>query len=117
MGSRVVAFLCSCDVREVMGCRRGMSGHTAQSSSQGSLTWASPWVGTTGLSGQAGKFLCWRGRRRVELHRPGGLPSATHGEVFIPVSLCSASLRKTSASVELAHPESKAARELLAAHS
>lgn len=52
----------------------------------------------------------------MELRSPGGLPSATHGGAFTPVSLCSASLRKTSALVELAHPEAKAARELLAAH-
>lgn len=108
MGNREVAFLCSCDVLEVTGCRSGMSGDTAQSSSQGSLTRASPWVGTIG------KFLCWRGRRRVEPHSPGGLPSAVHGGVFICVSLRSASLRETSASVELANPESMAARELLA---
>lgn len=108
MGNREVAFLCSCDVLEVTGCRSEMSGHTAQSSSQGSFTRASPWVGTIG------KFLCWRGRRRVEPHSPGGLPSAVHGGVFICVSLRSASLRETSASVELANPESMAARELLA---
>lgn len=54
MGNSLVAFLCSCDVPEVMGCRRGMSGHTAQPSSQGSLTWASPWVGTIGLSSRTG---------------------------------------------------------------
>lgn len=108
MGNREVAFLCSCDVLEVTGCRSGMSGHTAQSSSQGSFTRASPWVGTIG------KFLCWRGRRRVEPHSSGGLPSAVHGGVFICVSLHSASLRETSASVELANPESTAARELLA---
>lgn len=53
-GNSILAFLCSCDVLEVTSCRSEMSGHTPQSDSRGSLTWASPWLATIGHSSRTG---------------------------------------------------------------
>lgn len=93
-----------------------MSEHTAQSSSQDSLTWASPWVGTNGLSSRTGwEIPLLEGKEESGTSKSRWLAKVLFMKECL--YLHSASLRKMSASVELANPDSKAARELLAAYS